>query len=50
MRAIREASGWKTAEPTPISATDSRIAPKPGAKESKMIPAMLKAIPAGNAK
>ena len=50
MRAMREASGWKTADPTPISPTDSRIAPKPGALESRIRPAMLEAMPAGSAK
>lgn len=28
---MREASGWKIADPTPISPTESGIAPKPSA-------------------
>src|ERR1039458_2764541 len=49
-RAMRAASGWKIADPSPMNPTDSRIAPKPGALDSRMRPATLEAIPAGNAK
>ena len=43
--ATREASGWNTDEPQPISATDSRIGRKSGAKARASSPASVKHMP-----
>ena len=45
--AMRDASGWNTADPTPTRATANKIAESPGAIESKIKPAALDAMPIG---
>ena len=44
MRAMRDASGWNTADPTPTRATANKIAENPGAIESRIKPAALDAM------
>jgi hypothetical protein len=48
-RAIRDASGWKIDEPSPISATDRSTTPKLSARASSTSPLPVEAIPAAMA-
>lgn len=43
--ATREASGWNTEEPQPMTATANRMAAKPEATANKSNPASVKHIP-----
>ena len=46
--ATRDASGWNTDEPQPMSATDSSIGAKPGANANERSPVSVKHIPSAN--
>ena len=46
--ATRDASGWNTDEPHPMSATDSSMGAKPGAKASATSPKRVKHMPAAS--
>ena len=48
-RAIREDSGWKTADPVPTTAAASSNRPKVGATASSPVPASVKHIPTASA-
>ena len=48
IRATRDDSGWNTDDPTPTSATASRIMPKRGANAKSSRPESVNPIPTGS--
>jgi len=48
MKAMREASGWKTAEPSPTTAAEHRIQVKLSARERETSPSSVSPMPTAN--